>query len=297
MLPTLNVGPWHIHTYHVMATLALLVAGMYSFHRLLQLDHPPEIIVRGLVLTILSGAAGTFLAFAFPYLRKMLLPNSPAPTEGLSATWMLAGGLSTAIIYCRWHRIPLGRALDLGLLPVPLGLAMGRLGCAAAGCCYGKLTDSWLGTYLPDHDGVWAVRYPTQLMSAAANLLIFLTVLTVERCGQRRRGRHKGHSWPFDGFLALLFVSLYCLKRLLIGFLRASAVPVLGPLGAMHIYALVGLVVSTSLIVWNLDKRARSTKEGTQQAASDSVMPPPCLQEHTGVSILSDQEKDERSAR
>ena len=40
--------------------------------------------------------------------------------------------------------------------------------------------------YMPNEYGVWAVRYPTQLMSAAANLLIFFTLLAVERYGQKR---------------------------------------------------------------------------------------------------------------
>lgn len=189
----------------------------------------------------------------------------------------MVGGFGTAIVYCWRHRIPLGRAMDLGTLPVPLGLTIGRLGCAAAGCCYGNLTDSWLGAYLPDHNGIWASRYPTQLMSAAVNLLIFLTLLAVERYGQRRLGSREGHGWPFDGFLALLFISLYCLKRLLIGFLRASAVPVLGPLGAMQVYALAGLVISTVLIVWNLDRRARTAEKDAQQAALDGTMQPPSL--------------------
>jgi len=140
--------------------------------------------------------------------------------------------------------------------PTALGLAIGRLGCAAAGCCYGRPTDSWLGVYLPDENGVWMMRYPTQLMCAAANLLIFFILLTVERYGVRRVSKNRG--WPFDGFLALLFIALYSLKRFGMGFLRqAGAFPMIGPFSWMHVNALVGLVAATALIFWNLYQKRR----------------------------------------
>lgn len=159
-------------------------------------------------------------------------------------------------LYCRLVRQPLGRAFDLAMLPLPLGQAIGRLGCLAAGCCYGRPTASWLGLYLPDHDGVWAMRYPTQLLSVAANLLILFCLLGAERRGRARAGGQRG--WPFDGFLALLYVALFSLKRFLIAFLRASGeVALIGPLSWMHLNALAGLAVASALIYWNLHRGKR----------------------------------------
>lgn len=258
MLPILELGPWQVSTYLVAAALGLLVAGMWAFHRLLTLDHPPGIIVQGFALTLLGGFVGTCL---IPYLinavrvaRSGVLVHS----EGLSIIWALASAVAVAAAYCRWRRISLGLALDMAALPLPLGQAIGRLGCFAAACCYGRPTDSWLGFYLPDHDGAWLVRYPTQLLSAAANLGIFFILLAVERQGIRRVGKDRG--WPFDGFLILLYIALFSLKRLGIAFLRESgAVPVLGPLSWMHVNALLGLAVTSTLICWNLDRKRRET--------------------------------------
>jgi phosphatidylglycerol:prolipoprotein diacylglycerol transferase len=150
----------------------------------------------------------------------------------------------------------------MAALPLPLGQAIGRLGCFAAGCCYGRPTDSWLGMYLPDHDhdGIWMVRYPTQLMSATANLLIFFIVLAVERYGIRRAGKSCG--WPFDGFLTLLYIALFSLKRFAMAFLRQSgAIPMVGSLSWMHVNALVGLVAASALIFWNLYQGKKEEKE------------------------------------
>lgn len=251
MLPTLEFGPWQVSTYQVTATLALIIAGMWAFHRLLRLDHPPGLIILGVFLVILSGFAGTLLITYLINVLRIARSGILMRPEGRSIIWALVTGLGVAAVYCRWQRISLGRALDMAAPPIALGLAIGRLGCAAAGCCYGRPTDSWLGVYLPDENGLWTMRYPTQLMAAAANLLIFLILLTVERYGIRRVGEKRG--WPCNGFLTLLGLFLYSLKRFGLAFLRQSgAFPIIGPFSWMHVNALIGMAVTAMLILWNL---------------------------------------------
>jgi phosphatidylglycerol:prolipoprotein diacylglycerol transferase len=264
MLPTFDLGPWHIGTYSAVYIVALLLCGMYSFHRLLTgLEAPPQVVVRGTFLAILGGFAGSYLVQAVVTVQHWLHTGELVWMEGSSFVGVVGGGGLVGLLYCRAHRIPLGRAFDRGgALPLPLGQALGRLGCLAAGCCYGRPTDSWLGLYLPDASGTWAVRYPTQLLAAAANLLIFFTLLAVERYGQQRsplsplgRGAGgEGESRPFNGFLFLLYLDLYCLKRFLMEFLRGDAIPLLGPITWVHLYTLAGLVAATALIVWRVHR-------------------------------------------
>ena len=66
---------------------------------------------------------------------------------------VLLGGSVTALVHARRHGYAAGPVLDLAAWPLALGQAIGRLGCFAAGCCYGKATDSWLGMYLKDAGG------------------------------------------------------------------------------------------------------------------------------------------------
>lgn len=234
-----------------MTILAVAVGGLYSAYRLVQTRAPSGLIVGGMLTTILSAAAATYLVFYFVNAFLVARYGLFAPHEGVRFIWTLIGGAVAAVLYCKKRNISLGRALDVGAaLPVPLGLAIGRLGCLAAGCCYGKPTDSWLGMYLPDEYGMWTMRYPTQVMSMAANLLTFLILLAWER-GVKNRAGHKWR-WPFDGFLMLLFVTLYGLKRVLIGVLRDSGPPLWGPFTWMELLALAALAGSIALIVWNL---------------------------------------------
>jgi len=92
----------------------------------------------------------------------------------------LIGAALGALRYCTHFKIPAGDAFETVVPAVPLFHFFGRLGCFAAGCCYGK-----------EYDGVLSVTFehaigapngvplmPVQLFEAAGNLLLF-AVLTV----------------------------------------------------------------------------------------------------------------------
>ena len=102
--------------------------------------------------------------------------------------------LSFAVYYIRVNRMPMGKTLDVYAPALALGHAVGRLGCFAAGCDYGKPTQSFLGVIYSDpvsHDLVGVPLglplHPTQLYEAAGNLIIFLGLLLAHR-GKTRDG-------------------------------------------------------------------------------------------------------------
>ena len=254
MHPIIEIGFVQLSTYKIIGILAVIVMGMVAFERLQRLEQPSGVIGRGLLLTVVGGYASGYL---MQYIIN--LQRGSGEPEGLSIIWAIVGGIIIAAIYCWKYRISVGQALDLAGPPVALGLAIGRLGCFAAGCCHGLPTTSWLGMHLPDEHGVWMMRYPTQLMSAGTNLLIFFVLLAVERYGIRRSQQEDLDSriWPFDGFMALLGLLLFSLKRYGIGFLRESTGPAFGPFDWMHWQALVGIAITAGLILWNVLRIAR----------------------------------------
>lgn len=257
MLPTIEIGSLNLNIYWVIYSLAIVVGGMLAFHRLIQGGIPTHHATRGVLLVIWIGLAGAVLGRGLVYLLQTFILTGTITWVGGSAFMgALIFGSIVALLYCQREGLSLGRSLNLGGAAIPLAQAIGRLGCLAAGCCYGKPTDSWLGMYLPDVNGVWMVRYPTQLMSSAANLLIFIGLLAFERYGMRRRGKAK-EGWPFDGFLFLLYVDLYCLKRFSIEFLRHSD-PVIGPFTLAHIACFVVFLISTVLMLRGLRLMAPS---------------------------------------
>ena len=244
MLPVFSLGPWQISTYGGAYALALLVVGMYAFHRLLTgLEHPPEVIMRGLLLTVLGGFVGQYLVRGVVVVQRFLEGGELAWVGGSSFIGVLLSGATVGALYCRRYQIPLGRAFDRAAPALALGQSIGRWGCLAAGCCYGKPTDSRLGIYLRNIHGEWAVRYPTQIMASAADLLIFGLLLLLEK---RISRRHRG----FEGMLFLLYVFLYSLKRFLLEFLRGDVLPVWGPVTWVHLYTAAGMLGSVAIILW-----------------------------------------------
>lgn len=242
MFPTITIGSLQLPVYPLAWGAGIFVIGALSFHRLVQGGVPSQQASRAVLLTIWGGFLGAFLARVLLSLSQSLALTGQAHAHsGLSFVGVILGGSAVGLLWARRYPFPLLRGLDLGWIATPLGQAIGRIGCIAAGCCYGKLTDGPLAMYLPDVQGEWAWRYPTQLMALIANLLIFFTLLAVERYGKRRAS--SDHTWPFDGFLFLLYVELYSLKRFSLEFLRADAEPVLGPLTVTHF--LCGAIIAT----------------------------------------------------
>jgi phosphatidylglycerol:prolipoprotein diacylglycerol transferase len=260
MLPTLPIGPWDINTYTVAQILAITVGGMVAFHRLLQLDQPVDRISRGIILTILGGFAGAFATtHIVTFLHHLLRPDLTESWGGSTVLGAVAGGAIVAVVYIRHYGVPLGQPFDLGGISIPLSQAIGRLGCFSRGCCFGKVTHSWIGMYLCNSSGQCAFRYPTQLISSAINLSIFVLLLVVERYCKKQLLRLPAHArpasqriWPFDGFIFLLYVELYSLKRFWIEFIRGDSLPpFLGPFNLVQLICAAVFVVILFVIAWN----------------------------------------------
>ena len=102
-----------------------------------------------------------------------------------------------AFWYIAKHRMPFWTTCDVFAPGIALGHVTGRLGCFAAGCCYGKPTDvPWaviftnplaaanVGTPL----GI--PLHPTQLYEAGAELLILGPAARHRAARQTVRGAH-----------------------------------------------------------------------------------------------------------
>lgn len=114
-------------------------------------------------------------------------------------------------IASRRMKFSFARMSDYFGVALPIGHAIGRLGCLAAGCCYGAHTDLPWGIPLAGDPS----RHPTQIYEAIANALI---AFTVARAGlaRTRDGRWK----PGSAFL--LYIALYAAARFLIEIVRAD---------------------------------------------------------------------------
>lgn len=123
-------------------------------------------------------------------------------------------GIGVAATLARTMSLPWTRIADASAPGLALGNVLGRLGCFAAGCCWGKPTASWIGVRFTERahqlTGVPTDSYlvPTQLIEAGANLLMFLVLLKL----WRRR--------TFPGQIIILYLASYSAERYVVDFWR-----------------------------------------------------------------------------
>jgi len=178
---------WNLGIYMVLAALILaevwivVVEGDYYW------QHPREIFARG---TLQSG--GTFYGG-------------------------LIGAIIVLVLYRYFQRIPFLPYADAYAAGLPLGHAIGRLGCFAAGCCYGKPT--WLpwGVTFTSPAAASLVGtplniplHPTQLYESFAEFVNFVILIFLAR---KQR---------FKGEIFAAFLMLYGFERGLIEFVRGD---------------------------------------------------------------------------
>jgi phosphatidylglycerol:prolipoprotein diacylglycerol transferase len=197
------------------------------------------------------------------------------------------GGLIAATLvayrFVRKHRISFWPYADILVSSVSLGHGIGRLGCFAAGCCFGNVArDGFpLTVRFPAESSAWAQHvkdhlisstavtslpvYPTQLFEAGGELLIFLTLLWI-----RTRKR-------FHGQVLLSYFFLYPLLRTVIEMFRGDAIrgfvfkwPAEGPPMLLSTSQAVSILVAAAgfTLTIVLGRRAQATAETPSSKAA-----------------------------
>ena len=127
----------------------------------------------------------------------------------------LVAALAMAYVYMRRMKLPVLRTADIFAPGVALGHSIGRLGCFAAGCCWGRITHvPWAVTYTnPDANNVGVPLgvplHPTQLYESFAELMIAAILYKLVT------RPHK------PGSVIGLYLVLYGIARVIVEFFRA----------------------------------------------------------------------------
>jgi phosphatidylglycerol---prolipoprotein diacylglyceryl transferase len=118
--------------------------------------------------------------FAWPGAKLLFYFTMPPEIEtnilAQSSFWMgggfvFYGGLAGGLLFLLLFQLA-GNSLSVNTIwpmvpALTIGHGIGRIGCALAGCCYGKVTDWKWAIHLHGYD-----RHPTQLLEASALLLL-----------------------------------------------------------------------------------------------------------------------------
>ncbi|HEY3936751.1 MAG TPA: prolipoprotein diacylglyceryl transferase [Bryobacteraceae bacterium] len=247
MLPKLiSIGSFYIPTYGVLVALGFL-AGLGITLRLARwAGLPAEKISNLAVYCAIAGIIGAklfmFLFDLGDYIRD---PGRIFSLETLQAAGVFHGGFIVAflvaVLYLRKQRLAALPTMDIFAPGIAIGQAIGRLGCFAAGCCWGRECDlPWGVHFRSDFAAPVPLDkplHPVQLYESAADLLIF-AILYRQASREHRPGEVIG--W---------YLVLYSAARFFIEFFRVHEQSLVGPFSltqwiALGLFALgVGILL------------------------------------------------------
>ena len=182
-----SIGDIFLPTYGVMVALGFLSAIWLTGRLARRSGLNPEQVTNLGVYGALAGLFGAkllMLLFDFNYYSKN--PGEIFSLGTLQAGGVFYGGLILALGFAFWimwrRKLPVPRTLDVFGPGLALGQMFGRIGCFAAGCCWGEKCDRpWAVTFSdPEAFRLTGVPlevplHPTQLYEAAAAALVFGT--------------------------------------------------------------------------------------------------------------------------
>jgi phosphatidylglycerol---prolipoprotein diacylglyceryl transferase len=221
MFPRLfQIGSFSMPTYGLLVSLGVLLGLWISVRNSEKLGINPDDAWNFGILVVLCGIVGA---------KVLYIINDWSSYAGnwreifslstLQAGGVFSGGLIGALIAAAWyirrHRMPALSTCDAFAPGLALGHAIGRVGCFAAGCCYGKPTNHFWGVTFTNPLAASLVGTPlnqplepTQLFECAVELANFFILMWMLK---RRK---------FEGQIFAAYLILYGVARYLLEFLR-----------------------------------------------------------------------------
>lgn len=257
MMPELfHWGPIKLHTYGFMWAVGIWLAVWRALRVAHRYAIKSDDVLDLAFLTIVAGVIGGRLGYVLIFWRSYA-------SDPLSILRVWEGGMSyfggfgLAILagwwFLRRRRLDVWRVADLAAPSIALGYAIARIGCFAAGCCYGAPTELPWAVVFP---GQGHPVHPTQLYSTVMNLIIFFVLARLERWSYPVAPTGAPR-WT-NGQLFALFLILHGGYRFLNEFFRsgATSLTVLGiPVFTYgHLVAL--FVMGVGVYLFRLRRRA-----------------------------------------
>jgi len=250
MFPKLiTIGKFFIPTYGTLVALGFLLALWVTVRLARRAKLPAEPVTNLAIYCALAGLAGAKLFMILFDLRSYWDGSrSLLSLDTLQAAGVYQGGfllaLVTAVLYMRHNHLPVLETSDVFAPGIALGQAIGRLGCLAAGCCWGTECHlPWAITFMngeaKDLTGVplGTPLHPAQLYESLADALIFVVLY---------RMMAKPHS---AGTILGWYLTLYSAARFVIEFFRFHEQGLYFGLSLTQWISLVTLAAGLGLLV------------------------------------------------
>jgi phosphatidylglycerol:prolipoprotein diacylglycerol transferase len=248
----LKIGIFTIHSYGFMVAIAFLVGIYLATQRAISQNLSKELIFDMGLCVFASSIIGARLLYCvlnFDFYIQNPIKIIFIHEGGLS----FYGGLITAFCISIWflkrYGLPVWKVSDIVAPSLAIGQSIGRIGCFMYGCCYGKPTTLPWGVRFPEESLAGSQFgntpiHPTQLYTCLIELLIFVSLLILER---KKR---------FDGQIFFFYLFLTSSSRFILEFLRVDT-----PTTFLHltIFQLISIIlciiaINAYFALWSKEK-------------------------------------------
>jgi len=243
----LRFGPLTIHTYGFLLAIGFLIGMGVALMQAKKEGIPSDKILDLGFYILLAAIIGSRLFFILINLGHYI--QNPLDVFKIwEGGLVFYGGVilavPTVIWYVKKNSLDIWNTADIFSPSIAVGHAFGRLGCFAAGCCYGKTAESlpW-GVIFTDPECLAPTNillHPTQLYESAGEFINFLLLIAIRK------------NKAFNGQIFMTYLLLYSVLRFIIEIFRGDAARgflIPGISVSQGISILMFLVGATGLIV------------------------------------------------
>lgn len=292
-----HIGSFPIHTYGVLIVTGFLLAMYIAYRDARRQGAFVDEVLDFAFWALLGGMVGARLVFIAVNWRTYFIdrPFERVDALGISLPSVLVfwkgglvfygaalGGFAAFVWYCRKYKLPMLRFADVIIIGLPLAHAFGRMGCVAAGCCWGDpmyhfdvdgkvVADFFVTASFPDgalaynsmlssmreqpevlqymrkaHETV--PLFPAQWFEAFGELVVFFVLLFT-----------RSRKW-FHGQILLMYGLMYPILRSSIEVFRGDAERGYVIPGILSTSQFISLAVATAALVTILKLRSDSNR-------------------------------------
>jgi phosphatidylglycerol:prolipoprotein diacylglycerol transferase len=238
-----KIGPLTVHSFGALMAIGFFVAASISAGEYRRRGGDAEQMWNLLLYVFLGGLAGSKILSLFNDVPAFLADPIQQFVSGSGFVWYggLIGGFLTAWILHRRYRIPFPTILECTALGLPIGQAIGRLGCHIAGDGdWGIVTDLPWGVAYTNAVVGWdhppgVTVHPTPLYEAAAYTLVFAVLYRLRK-----------RDYPAPSLFAMYLIGASS-ARFLVEFIRINPKIAFG-LTQAQLIAIVLVVVGVAML-------------------------------------------------
>lgn len=248
MYPYVNIFGRVYGTYGLCIMLGFFLAGFLALRK----GKPHGFVVEDLLIiaAVVLGSAllgGSLLYVFITYPLDYIWDCIRRGEFGFLASGIvfyggLVGGFLGSFLGMRIAKCPLS-LVERSVVPfIPLGHAIGRVGCVMGGCCHGFEYDGFCALYYPNSVAGLDPNqgyFPVQLLEGVINVIICLLLLVLDKRIKRK--------WN----LLFAYLSMYAVSRFFLEMLRGDSIRGVWAGLSTSQYISLGLLVLSGIgVLW-----------------------------------------------